>query len=82
MNIATPRIEDLAQRLARATGEDVETAVARALEERLSRVAPPAGSPAYRQALREFFDEAAQFPVLDRRSPEEIIGYGPDGLPR
>ena len=43
MNIASPKVDELAQRLARLTGEDVETALERAIEERLSRVAgrPP-----------------------------------------
>src|SRR5450432_1681410 len=44
MNIRSAKLEQLAQRLARLTGEDVETALERAIEERLSRVAPPAAS--------------------------------------
>jgi hypothetical protein len=28
------------------------------------------------------FDRLASMPVLDARSPGDIIGYGPDGLPR
>ena len=39
MNIASPRLEELAQQLARLTGEDVETALERAIAERLSRLA-------------------------------------------
>ena len=80
MNIATPRIEDLAQRLARATGEDPEIAVERAIEERLSRVAPSSAA-TRRAALQAFFDKADRIPLKDSRTPEEIIGYGPDGLP-
>jgi antitoxin VapB len=80
MNIASPRVEELAQRLARLTGEDVETAVERAVEERLSRLAVPSAEDR-RAALQEFFDLAARMPVKDARSIDEIIGYGPDGLP-
>jgi antitoxin VapB len=80
MIIASTRIEGLARRLARATGEDLETAVARALEERLSRVAP-AEKPDRRAALEKFLAAAASHPVLDDRPPDEILGYGPDGLP-
>jgi antitoxin VapB len=80
MNIASRRIEELAQHLARLTGEDVETAVERAVEERLSRLAVP-GAKDRRSALQEFFDLAARMPVKDARSIDEIIGYGPDGLP-
>jgi antitoxin VapB len=79
MNIATPRIEELAQRLAQATGEDVETAVARALEEKLSRIARPA-SVERGGATDRFLDAVARLPVRDDRTPDEIIGYGPDGL--
>jgi len=28
------------------------------------------------------FERSAQLTVLDHRSPEEIVGYGSDGLPR
>ncbi|MEA2757215.1 MAG: hypothetical protein QOJ54_3504, partial [Aliidongia sp.] len=38
MNIASAKVDELAQRLAHLTGEDVETALERAIEERLSRV--------------------------------------------
>jgi len=80
MNIASPRVEELAQRLARLTGEDVETAVARAVEERLSRVTvvPTAER---RAAVQRFFDQVSRMPVKDARPIDDIIGYGPDGLP-
>ena len=80
MNIASPKVDELAQRLARLTGEDVETAVERAIAERLSRIAGPA--PANREtALRKFFDRVSRMPVIDFRSVDEIVGYDSDGLP-
>ena len=80
MNIASAKVDELARRLARLTGEDVETAVERAIAERLSRVAGSA--PADRQAaMRKFFDRVSRMPVKDSRSADDIIGYGPDGLP-
>jgi len=80
MNIASPRLEDLVQRLTRLTGEDAETALERAIEERLSRVVVSAAEER-RTALRVFFEQAAHLPVLSERSADEVIGYGPDGLP-
>jgi antitoxin VapB len=80
MNIASPRVEELAQRLARLTGEDVETALERAVEERLSRLAVP-NAQDRRAALQEFFDRVSRMPVKDARPIDDIIGYGPDGLP-
>jgi hypothetical protein len=58
MNIAFERIDELARRLARVTGEDVETAVERAIAERLSRLCVPSAEDR-RAALQEFFDLAA-----------------------
>ncbi|MCK6452915.1 MAG: type II toxin-antitoxin system VapB family antitoxin [Alphaproteobacteria bacterium] len=80
MSIASRRVDELAQRLARLTGEDVETAVERAVEERPSRVvvAPPADR---RAAIQRFFDRVSRMPVVDSRSIDEIVGYGSDGLP-
>jgi antitoxin VapB len=80
MNISSARVDELAQRLARLTGEDVETALERAIEERLSRVAASADVDR-RAALRKFFDQVSAMPVRDARPEDDIIGYGPDGLP-
>jgi hypothetical protein len=44
MNIRSPKVDELAERLARVTGEGVETALERAIEERLSRIAVAAQS--------------------------------------
>jgi hypothetical protein len=74
------KFDKLAQRLARITGEDTETAIERAVEERLARVA--AARPIDREAaLRQFFDRVSHMSVRDSRSIDEIVGYGPDGLP-
>ena len=80
MNIASPKVDELVRRLARLTGEDVETALERAIEERLSRIAPAPQSDR-RAAMQKFFDRVSQMPVVDTRSADEILGYGPDGLP-
>jgi antitoxin VapB len=80
MNIRSAKVEQLAQRLARLTGEDVETALQRAIEERLSRVAPPA--PADRKtAMDAFFARVSRLRVLDARPADEIVGYDGCGLP-
>jgi len=80
MNIAFAKVDELARRLACRTGEDVETALERAIEERLARVAVAAHGDR-RAAIQRFFDRVSQMPVLDARSADEIVGYGPDGLP-
>jgi antitoxin VapB len=79
MNIASTKINELAQRLAHLTGEDVETALERAIEERLSRVAT-AGHADRQTAMCKFFDRVSSMPVKDPRPIDEIVGYGSDGL--
>ena len=80
MNIRSAKVDELVQRLARLTGEDVETALERAVEERLSRVVPPI--PADRKAAMDsFFERASRLRVLDPRSAEEIVGSDRFGLP-
>lgn len=81
LEIRAPKADTLARELATATGEDIDTAVIRAIEERLARM-PRRRAPDGEAAIEEAFDRLAQLPVCDRRSPDEIIGYGPDGLPR
>lgn len=80
MNIRSEKVDQLVEELARLTGEDAETALERAIEERLSRVTPPA--PANRKAaMNAFFEQASRMPVLDSRPAEEIVGYDGHGLP-
>ena len=80
MNIRSAKVDQLVERLARLTGEDVETAIERAIEERLSRVAPPA--PADRKAaIDAFFERVSRMPVLDPRPADEIVGYDGSALP-
>jgi hypothetical protein len=66
--------------LAHATGEDVETAIERAIAERLSRIAAPPDVDHRRATLDKFLAAVAGLPALDSRSPDEIIGYGPNIL--
>ena len=80
MSIRSEKVDELARRLARLTGEDVETVLERAIEERLSRVAVP--TPADRNAAMDsFFERVSRMRVLDPRPANEIMGHDRDGLP-
>jgi antitoxin VapB len=78
LEIRAPKADALARELAAATGEDIDTAVVRAIEERLART--PRRQADDDAAIEAAFGRLAQMRVLDCRSPDEIIGYGPDGL--
>ena len=80
LEIRSPKANALARELASATGEDIDTAVERAIEERLARV-PRELSAEQQRAVDALFDRLARMPVLDPRSPDEIIGFDRHGIP-
>jgi antitoxin VapB len=91
--INDPEVERLARELAEATGEPVPAAVATALRERLQRARAGQGTPGggprpdsasdvrQFQSVEEIQAYVAALPVLDPRTPEEIVGYDEQGLP-
>lgn len=71
-----------AQEIAATTGDSLETVLEKALRERLRTVRGTPPTPELRwQAIKRIQREVAKLPVLDDRSPDEILGYGEDGLP-
>jgi antitoxin VapB len=71
----------LARELAALTGETLTDAVVIALRERLARQTGRAGVVSLREELVTIRQRCASLPVLDDRTPEEIIGYDSQGLP-
>ena len=82
LNIRNKEAERLADELARRTGETKTEAVIKALRDRLGRIRRQRPQRRLADQLEEIARSCAQLPVLDRRSPDEILGYGEDGLPR
>ena len=80
LNIKDPHTDRLARELAELTGEPITVAVREAIEERLlvlrRRHNVPTGLD-----LGDIIARGRQRRVLDHRSEDEILGYGPDGLP-
>ena len=83
LSIKDPETDRLAREVAKLTGEGLTEAIRKALAERLEREARKRGTP---EDLADRLDrialECASLPVLDDRSPEEILGYDEHGLPR
>jgi len=82
LSIKDPETETLARELARRTGESITEATRRALEDRLRRVVGARKAPLLLEELAAIRKRVAALPVMDRRSPDEILGYDEDGLPR
>ena len=81
LNIRNPEAEQLATELARITGETKTAAVAKALRDRLARVRRDRDTRSLADRLVAIGGECAALPILDKRSADEILGYGEDGLP-
>lgn len=82
LNIRNKEAEQLVEELARRTGETKTEAVIKALRDRLGRIRRQRPGRRLADQLDEIARSCARLPVLDRRSPDEILGYGEDGLPR
>jgi antitoxin VapB len=84
LDIDDPEVDSLARQLATRTGETVAEAVKQALRERLARTPPSRLSPEEKERRRRDIDAiVAKFralPVLDDRSPDEILGYNEQGV--
>lgn len=82
LSIKDPKADRLARELARLTGETITEAVTIALQERLQRVTARRRGRSLADELDEIARRCAALPVLDTRTPDEIIGYDEHGLPR
>jgi antitoxin VapB len=82
LSIKDPVTEQLARDLAQRTGENITTATRRALEERLHRVSGGHKQRLLLDSLAEIRRRWAAMPEIDQRSPDEIIDYDENGLPR
>lgn len=82
LNIKDDETDRLARELASATGETITGAVSTAIRERLERMRARSGRRSLADELEEIAERCAALPVLDDRSPDEIIGYDEHGAPR
>jgi antitoxin VapB len=81
LNIKDDDADQLARELAAETGESITTAVKVAVRERLERLRGGVPRERRRKELNRIARRSAGRPVRDTRSADEILGYGPDGLP-
>jgi antitoxin VapB len=81
LNIKDESADRLVRELAAETGESLTTAVTVAVRERLERLRGAVPRERRRDELMRIARRSARRPVRDHRTAEEILGYGPDGLP-
>jgi antitoxin VapB len=81
LNIKNPEADRLARALTEATGESITQAVICALEERLMRIQGRRTVRNLKDEIDEIGRRCAALPDIDKRSPDEILGYSAIGIP-
>lgn len=81
LNFKDHEAERLVRALAEATGESLTEAMKIAVRERLVRVTGRRNGSALADVIAIISVRCAALPVLDGRSPDEILGYDEHGLP-
>jgi antitoxin VapB len=76
--IKNPSAHRLAEQISRRMGTTLSDAVIGALEDKIQKT----GRPLNRAKVEALCARIAALPVLDRRTPEEILGYDDLGIPR
>lgn len=82
LSIKSLETERLAREVAAKTGESITGAIQNSLAERLDRLNCEHRGRNLMSQLEEILHRIDQLPVLDSRTPDEIIGYDENGLPR
>ena len=82
LSIRNSEVERLARALSRLTGEGLTQTILQALRERYQRVRAAREQKRLMEDLTAIARRSAALPELDRRSPDEIIGYDEHGLPK
>jgi antitoxin VapB len=82
ISIKSMETERLAREVAAKTGESLTGAIQQALRERLDRLKRQQRQKAITSQLQDILRRVDLLPVLDSRTPDEIVGYDEHGLPR
>lgn len=80
LNIKDAKTDKLAREVAELAGESITKAIRRALEERREKLKRQRRRRSLAQELDEIGARCAALPDLDKRSPDEILGYDKKGL--
>lgn len=81
LSIKNQATEQLAREVAKETGESITEAIQKSLQERLERLHKERQRHFVREEIEEILRRVDALPVLDPRTPDEIIGYDENGLP-
>ena len=81
LRIRNTKAEKLARELAAESGENITQAITPALEERLQRLRGRSTAIDLVDEIMKISRRCSGIPDKDQRSPDEILGYSPTGVP-
>jgi len=81
ISIKNPRAEELLRQVAQITGESLTQAMITSLEARLKSSKSVRRTTSLETELARIRKRCSSLPVLDRRGPDEILGYDEAGAP-
>jgi antitoxin VapB len=79
LNIKNPEVYEAASRLAKLQDTTITAAVLNAVRAELGRQNSRRRADNEVERMREFARRVSALPLLDTRSADEILGYGPEG---
>jgi antitoxin VapB len=83
LSIKDEETDRLVRKLARQAGLSYTAAIRVAVKNELTKRRPPKRNPGrIREAVRALQEEIRNLPLIDPRTPDEILGYDEYGLPR
>jgi antitoxin VapB len=82
LSIRNRKTEKLARELAAESGESITQAITHALEERLERLRGRSTGTDVVEEILKISERCSSIPDQDQRSADEILGYGPTGVPK
>ena len=82
LHINNEEADRLAEELVTLTGESKTTAIIQSMKDRLEKLRPRQPNQNQVEDLRRIAAHFNALPVYDARTPEEILGYDENGLPR
>jgi len=82
LSIKSIDVERLAREVSAETGESLTGAIQTALQERLQRLKQHRRTRIITGQLEEILARVDRLAILDKRTPDEILGYDEHGLPR
>ena len=80
LSIRNAKAEKLARELAAESGDNITQAITRALEERLQRLRGRSTAIDMVEEIMKVSKRCSEIPDQDKRSPDEILSYGPTGV--